>query len=209
MPPVFDSTSFRRLWQSDSQDFRGHMLRLPAESRHNRFGMGVSDDFVERYTERNIGIENVIYGFFADGVLRAVGELRPMNPQRLLGIGGEMEAAFSVEPEWRKLGIGSQLMQLVIRAARTRCCTTLYLSFLSGNVPMRRLALKYGAEIETDCSESEAHIHPDLPTPMAIWDKTFDDARSFAIAALDFQRQRLQQSWQTDTGRYNNMRKSS
>ncbi len=201
VPEINFANNFRRLWQSDTLAFRDHMLRLPPESRHNRFGMGVSDDFVERYTERNIGIENVIYGFFGEGTLRAVGELRPMNPQRPLGIGGEMEGAFSVEPEWRKRGIGLELMQLIIRAARARCCTTLYLSFLTGNVPMRRLALKCGAEIETDRSESEAHIHPRLPTPMAIWEKSFDDARSFAIAALDLQRQRLQQSWRTDTGR--------
>lgn len=194
MGQAIETATYRRLWHSDSAAFRDHLLRLPVESRHNRFGMAVADDFVERYSLRSSAIENVLYGFFDDdGILRAVGELRPLSPPHLLGVGGEMEAAFSVEPGWRKRGVASELMARVIRAARVRCCTTLYLSFLTGNVPMRRLAMKFGARIETDHSESAATIHPEWPTPDAILGKNFDDAKSFAIAALNLQRQRLSQ----------------
>lgn len=158
--------------------------------------MAVADDFVERYTANSIGLENIVYGYFdSHGPLRAVRELRPVNPQRLLDIGGEMEGAFSVETGWRKQGNGSDLLRLIIRAARTRCCTTLYLSFLTGNVPMRKLALKYGAEIEADLSESSAFIHPSFPTPTTMMEKSFNDARSFAIAVFNLQHHRFQERW--------------
>ncbi len=182
---------FRRLWKSDALAFRDHLLRLPPESRRDRFGMGVSEDFIENYTLCSSAIQNVIYGCFENEILRAVGELRPVNSDRALGIGGDMEAACSVEPDWRNRGVGSQLMQLVLRAAEVRCCRTLYLSFLTSNTAMRRLAMKFDAEIESGHGESTASLHPDCPTPLAIWGKTFDDAKSFAIAALDVQRRKL------------------
>ncbi len=182
---------YRRLWSNDAEAIRDHFMRLPPESRHSRFGMGVSDDFVGRYAERAIAAENVLYGFFLENELRGLGELRPVNPQRLFGIGGEMEAAFSVDPAYQNNGIGGELMRLVTRAARVRCCKTLYLSFLTSNRPMRRIALSSGAEITTDQSESAARIAPELPNAVTLWNQAFDNASSISIAALDFQSRRF------------------
>lgn len=179
-----ETIGYRRLWLADLDAITGHLLRLPPESRHNRFAMGVSDHFIAQYVQRSIGLESAVYGFVAGGVLRGIGELRPVSPGRLMGLGGEMECAFSIEPEWRKQGVGTELMRLVIRAARARCCTTLYLTFLAGNVPMRRIAAKFGAEIETDRSEAAAQLKPELPTPATLWGQTMDNAMSLAIAAL-------------------------
>lgn len=185
------STTYRRLWSSDASALQVHLLRLPKEARHNRFGMGVSNEFVASYSSRSFEPDNVIIGFFADGDLRAVGELRPVNPVRPLGIGGDMEAAFSVEPDWQGNGIGSELMRQVIRAAQTRSCRTLYLSFLSGNQPMRRLALKFEARIETDHGEIFGEISPGYATLAEYWQEGLSEAASFAIAALDVQARRL------------------
>jgi len=170
---------------------RDHLLRLPATARHNRFGMSVSDDFVKAYAARSFTIDNMLIGYFSGGQLRAVGELRPVNATRLLGISGDMEAAFSVEPDWQGQGIGSELMQRIIRAAQTRSCKTLYLSFLTGNQPMRKLALKFDAQIEMDHGEAHGEIAPGKPLPVSYWQEGFRDTASFAIAALDFQAQRL------------------
>ena len=41
----------RRLWPSDKESFRDHLLRLDARSRHERFGGGMSDDFLVHYAE--------------------------------------------------------------------------------------------------------------------------------------------------------------
>lgn len=188
---IENSGAYRRLWASDEAALRDHLLRLPASARHNRFGMGVSDDFVKAYAARSFSIDNILIGYFSGGQLRAIGELRPVNSSRLLGIGGDMEAAFSVEPEWQGQGIGSELMQQIIRAAQTRSCKTLYLSFLSANQPMRKLALKFDAHIEMDHGEVHGEIDPGKAPPMSYWQEGMRNASSFAIAALDFQSRRL------------------
>ncbi|MCB1543461.1 MAG: GNAT family N-acetyltransferase, partial [Rhodoblastus sp.] len=66
----------RRLWPSDMPAFRDHLLRLDAPSRHDRFAMAVSDEFLANYAERCFGIDDVIYGYFVEGVMRGAGELR-------------------------------------------------------------------------------------------------------------------------------------
>src|SRR5437868_14062498 len=39
----------RRLWFGETELYRQHLLRLDAESRRNRFGGAVSDEFIARY----------------------------------------------------------------------------------------------------------------------------------------------------------------
>ena len=45
----------RRLWPSDMEAYRDHLLRLDARSRHERFGGGMSDDFLMHYAEHCFG----------------------------------------------------------------------------------------------------------------------------------------------------------
>ena len=191
---IAETSTYRRLWASDEAALRDHLLRLPKEARHNRFAMGVSDEFISAYANRSFSFENVLIGYFDGDHLRAIGELRPVNAARLMGIGGDMEAAFSVEPQWQGRGIGSELMRLVIRAAQTRSCRTLYLSFLTGNHPMRKLALKFDASIEIDRGEVMGEIAPGPATAAAYWQESLQEAASFAIAALNVQARRLDQS---------------
>ena len=45
--------TIRKLWPTDLPAFRAHLLRLDPDSRHSRFGMGASDDFITRYAARS------------------------------------------------------------------------------------------------------------------------------------------------------------
>ena len=74
----------RRLVPADLPGFRDHLLRLDADSRHDRFGMAVSDEFVRNYAERCFGIDDVIYGFVAEGEVRRSEERRVGKECRLL-----------------------------------------------------------------------------------------------------------------------------
>ena len=124
----------RRLWPSDMPAFRDHLLRLDAPSRHDRFAMAVSDEFLANYAERCFGIDDVIYGYFVDGVMRGAGELRGVG----LGLDkGSAEAAFSVEVGWRRRGVGTELMGRIVQAARNRGAETLYMSCLARNRAMQ------------------------------------------------------------------------
>ena len=66
----------RRLWPADKESFRDHLLRLDPQSRHERFGGGMSDDFLVHYAENCFGKGDLVYGAFVDGKMVGAGELR-------------------------------------------------------------------------------------------------------------------------------------
>ena len=79
--PLADGGVIRKLWIGEAARYRDHLLRLDSESRHSRFGGGVSDDFIRNYVDTTFGLGSVVHGFFADGVLRGAAELRPLGPR--------------------------------------------------------------------------------------------------------------------------------
>jgi GNAT superfamily N-acetyltransferase len=47
--PLADAGTIRKLWIGEAGQYRDHLLRLDAASRHSRFGGGVSDEFIANY----------------------------------------------------------------------------------------------------------------------------------------------------------------
>lgn len=172
----------RRLWPSDAHHFRDHLLRLDTQSRQERFAMVVTDEFLTNYAERCFGIDDVIFGYFVDGVLRGAGELRGVG----LGLdSGSAEAAFSVELDWRRRGVGTELMGRIVQAARNRGADTLYMSCLARNRAMQALAKKFEADLHFDTDELTGRLVARTPSAAQLWDAWIDDATSYATAMLD------------------------
>ena len=100
----------RRLWQADAASFRDHLLRLDSVSRRQRFGGGMSDDFLVHYAENCFGQGDLVFGAFIEGVMRGAAELRSSRSD--LERAGALqhhihaEAAFSVEEPYRRRGVG-------------------------------------------------------------------------------------------------------
>src|SRR5262244_2401282 len=67
--PLISAGAVRKLWVGETELYRQHLLRLDAESRRNRFGGAVSDEFIRRYSGPSALNGAVIYGFFVAGVL--------------------------------------------------------------------------------------------------------------------------------------------
>ncbi len=178
----------RRLYPADLPAFRDHLLRLDEESRHSRFGGAVSAAFLTNYAERCFGIDDVIYGYVVDNVLRGAGELRGLGHNLPLGFGGSAEAAFSVEREWRGRGVGTELMARIVRAARNRRADTLYMSCLTSNQAMIAIARKFSAQLRREPDEAFASLEPRGPTPSTLFDEATDDFSGFATAMLDLQK---------------------
>src|SRR6187397_811338 len=103
--PLTDGV-IRKMWIDRAGPYRDHLLRLDKDSRRNRFGGAVSDEFIENYIELSLGLDAVIHGFFVDGILRGVAELRPLGN----GFAEEAEAAFSIETQWQSNGVGTALL---------------------------------------------------------------------------------------------------
>jgi GNAT superfamily N-acetyltransferase len=174
----------RKLWPTDTDKFRDHLLRLDKTNRRMRFAHGVSDAFIEDYAARMAEMGGVVYGYFDGEEVRAAAELKKLGDVW----GREAEAAFSVERPLQEQGIGSELMGLVIRAARNRGIQHLCVSCLAENGKMRAIARKYEAELRFEYGEVIGEIVPDGPNYFSILAEAVDDRFGYMMAVLDLHR---------------------
>jgi GNAT superfamily N-acetyltransferase len=173
----------RKLWASESMVFLDHLLRLDAQTRRNRFGTTVTDEFLTRYATASFGVGGIAFGYFEDGVLRGAAELRGLDLESEAA-----EAAFSVEDGWRQRGIGAALFQTLITSARNRRHGKLYMTCLKSNEAMQALARKFSASVSADLNETEGLLDTGQPTAFTILDEAMSDAQGFAVLSLDLQR---------------------
>lgn len=175
----------RRLWPSDSGAVQAHFLRLDPETRANRFMAAVSDRTALAYAERAFANEGLMYGAFVDGTLRGLGELRPAGRYGMaLRLGTKAEAAFTVERDFRRHGVGSTLFRRVVGAARNRGVTELHVRCLNDNAPMRRLAARLGAELKLVGPETDGTMRLDRPTPVSLWYESVAEAFDLTLAIV-------------------------
>src|SRR5262249_32913497 len=59
--PLLSGCTVRRLWVGEAELYRQHLLCLNAESRRNRFGGAVFDEFIGRYAQSSALSGAVIY----------------------------------------------------------------------------------------------------------------------------------------------------
>jgi len=168
----------RKLWSVETYAYCGHLLRLDAESRRNRFYGAIADD-----TATARGSDVIIHGFFVDGVLRGAADLRILGPLNRR----EAEAAFSIEKRWQSLGIGSALLGRSLLAARNRGIELLHVCCLVENRRMQQLARKFEAELSFDFDTVIGKMENPHPTPLSLMQEMAVDGHSFAAAYVDFQ----------------------
>lgn len=174
--------TIRKLWFTETEKFRDHMLRLDGESRRMRFGMGTDDHFIRIYTDHLNRLRSVIYGFFDGREMRAAAELRMIGDSWQ----GDAEAAFSVEKHLQNSGVGTELLGRIIMAARNRGVERLYMNCLAENRRMQRVAKKYEAELHFDHGEVIGQLKPAFPTPLSLWSEAVDNGNGFVMAVLEF-----------------------
>jgi GNAT superfamily N-acetyltransferase len=179
----------RKLWASDTAAYGDHLLRLDEGSRRNRFGGTVADDFIRGHAERAFEPENVLYGFLADGVLRGVAELRPFSLNA-----PQAEAAFSIERGWQSHGVGTELLERTLLAARNRGVKQLHITCLSDNQRMQQLARKFDAELRLDDDSVVGEVEAPYPTPMSLMREMIADGTGLATAMLDAQQRMLKRT---------------
>ena len=177
--PLVSGGTVRRLWIGEAELYGQHLLRLEAESRRNRFGGAVSDEFILRYAEPSALNDAIIYGLFDDGVLRGAAELR------LLERAGDAEAALSIERAWQSRGVGTALLQRVLLAARNRQVERLHMLCLAENRRMQQLARKFGAELSFQSGSVTGEMKAPHPTPMSVMRELVADSTDLAMAMLD------------------------
>ena len=173
----------RRLWPTETNKFRDHLLRLDKESRRLRFAHSVSDAFIEDYATRMGEFGSLVYGYLVDGKVRGAAELRRLGDSW----GQEAEAAFSVERAYQDHGVGTDLMGRVVRAARNRRIRRLYMSCLAENARMQVIARKHDALLRFEYGEVIGEILPDLPNYFSLMAEAVEDRVGFMVAVLELQ----------------------
>lgn len=173
--------TIRKVLITEAPLVRDHLLRLDGDSRRRRFFREVSDDFLRAYALKFAEIGTIIYGYFIDGEIRAIAELK-RSPGSADAAG---EAAFSVEKEYANTGIGTELMGRIILSARNRGLKHLVLVCLPDNMKMRAIAAKYAKELHFEDGASVADIIPQTADCMSIVSEAFDDRLSFMHALFD------------------------
>ncbi len=167
----------RRIYPSDRAAFAAHLIRLDHESRHDRFAMAVSDDYIERYVTGFFAAPgDIAYGWFVDGVLRGAGELRQAH-----GLTADAErvaeGAFSVEKDFRRGGVGEALMARIVRAARNRRDSVLCLLCLAENRSMQGLAKKFSADLTFERDQITGRLLARHVSAASLWQEWADDMR--------------------------------
>jgi GNAT superfamily N-acetyltransferase len=169
----------RKLWTVEIAAYRDHLLRLDPESRRNRFGGTVADDMILNYAATSDGSDVVLHGFFVDGVLRGVADLRIA--------GREAEAAFSIEKPWQSHGVGTALLERSLLTARNRGVKRVQVCCLMENRRMQQLARKFEAELAFDFGTVIGTMESQHPTPLSFMREMVADGHSLAAAYVDFQ----------------------
>jgi GNAT superfamily N-acetyltransferase len=177
----------RKLWRADAEAYADHLLRLDPASRRNRFGGAVADQFLRHHAASAFEPINVIYGFFAAGILRGAAELRPF------GI-SQAEAAFSIEKPWQSHGVGTELLERALLAARNRGVKQLHISCLPENQRMLQLARKFDAELRRDFDSVIGEVEAPYPTPLSVMREMIADGTGLATAILDAQSRLLKRA---------------
>ncbi|MGD9786236.1 MAG: GNAT family N-acetyltransferase [Hyphomicrobiaceae bacterium] len=175
--------TIRKLWPTETDRFRDHLLRLDKDTRRMRFAHGVSDEFIADYAQRMNHMGSIVFGYFEDGEMRAAAELRKLGDTW----GSEAEAAFSIEKQYQDRGLGTELMGRVIRSARNRGVNLLYMSCLAENGKMQAVARKHHADLRFEYGEVIGEIVPDGPNYFSLFTEAVEDRVGYMLAVLDLQ----------------------
>jgi ribosomal protein S18 acetylase RimI-like enzyme len=162
----------RRLWPSELDRVRAHLLRLDPESRRLRFGGLVGPAQIAAHCAGLDWRAAVIVGYLEAGELRGLGELllAPVSGVR----SGEL--AVSVERRWRNRGIGTELLRRLITAARNRLIGRLDMICLIDNDRVLRMARRLEGRLSFEGGAALARIEPPWPTLWTLLEETLHAA---------------------------------
>lgn len=168
---------FRTLAPWEHERLRSHLKRLSSSDRHRRFNGTLTDGAVNDYARRVLVSGSVkVIGWFERGALRAIGELS-WNRE------GEAEAAFSVEPGYRRRGVGKALAKRLQRAARNRGIRAITVYTEAGNAPMRHLASHLGARLRIVDGDATGEAPVANADAFSFWGELAEEETGFLVDA--------------------------
>jgi GNAT superfamily N-acetyltransferase len=130
----------QRLGEGDRNAVTEHFVALPASDRNLRFGTALASAAIAAYVQRIDLARDAIFGIRDDRrVLAGVAHVAVEDQIAELGV--------SVLPEHRRRGFGSVLFRRAASYARSRFAPKLLMHFLWTNVPILRIARRFGMNV--------------------------------------------------------------
>jgi GNAT superfamily N-acetyltransferase len=143
--------AIRRLNEAARATLLTHFLALPVRDRCLRFGTSLAPQVIATYVDGIDFTRDAVFGLHDDRlVLVGLAHLACKDDPAEVGL--------SVLPAHRGRGVGSALFRRTVAHARVRCIPRLIMQFLSSNVPIMRIARRFGMAIVTAAGESSAHL---------------------------------------------------
>ena len=147
------SAVIRLLSPREAPLIAAHFSSLDGASRQDRFGYAASDNAVHAYAAR-LGTERgVLAGCFPDGTLRGVIEVRPTNGQSCY-----WEGVLSVEPGWKRQGVGLALTDVAFKAARNAGASRVYLRCSVANTVAQHFLARLSRTLREEDGDAVASI---------------------------------------------------
>ncbi len=151
----------------------------------------MSDDFIGQYADGCFGRGDLVYGAFIDNQLRGAAELRSADAiwreQAPFSRHITAEAAFSVEREWRRRGLGEKLFARIERAASNHGVETIQIFCTPQNVGMLRLAAKFATKFTFEENQHTGRLLAHRPTAFSLWREASRDLADYTSSVFDAQ----------------------
>ncbi len=152
-------TAITLLSDEDRGRIAAHLLRLSPEDRSLRFNAGfVTDAYIEQLVQRLDFGRDIFMGLVSKR-----GLLVGLVHGAVYSAGGRrhVEAAFSVDAEWRGRGYGARLMEAVLLRTGNAGGAVLVGTCAARNLPMRRIFER--AEMALTREDDEMAARRDVP----------------------------------------------
>ncbi len=170
----------RSLGPSHRERIAKHLMDLEPADRYLRFGYAAGDEQIQRYVDSLDFERDEIFGIYNRNLeMIAMAHLaKNEDPQHKVCA----EFGVSVLKKARGKGYGSRLFDRAVMHARNEGIDLLFIHALSENTAMLRIAVKAGAKVQRDGSESEAY----LTVPQATLDSRITEIVEEQFAQADY-----------------------
>jgi GNAT superfamily N-acetyltransferase len=156
------SVPIRSLGPSHRARIGTHLLALEPADRYLRFGYSATDEHIARYVESLNFDRDEIFGIFNRKLeMLAMAHLARNDTPQYRNC---TEFGVSVLKKARGRGYGGRLFDRAVMHARNEGVDMVFIHALSENTVMLRIAIKAGATVKRDGSESEAYLELAAPT---------------------------------------------
>lgn len=169
-----------RLTDHDRPLIARHLKRLSGQDRQRRFGSPLKDPALDSYARKLDLQQGRCLGYIEAGELRGLAEIFPE------GRGATTcEAAFTVDADWRGQGLGTHLMDRVLRLTAAEGYRRVVLYIQQANTPMRLVARKHGFALALDMDGYVATREIEPAAPLALLAELAETAQGGFLRVVD------------------------